>query len=243
MKRMLLTISYDGTAYHGWQVQPNGITVQQTLQDALEKLLGAKTSVTGCSRTDAGVHAREFCCHIDCDEHFPESAFLKGLNSLLPNDICVINCCEVPLNFHARYNSLGKKYIYSMYIGVPNPFDARYKLHLDKKPDITLMKKFCDGIVGRHDFAPFSSSKRTVEDTVRTVKNCIVNTNGNYIDFEITADGFLYNMVRIIAGTALAVGQNRLPFDCYDSIFSSGDRAKAGDTLPSFALFLDKVYY
>lgn len=240
---MLLTIAYDGTAYHGWQVQPNGVTVQQTLQDSLEKLLGKRVSVTGCSRTDAGVHAHMFCCHIDCDDHFPDNAFLKGLNSLLPNDISIINCRQVSPDFHARYNAKGKKYIYSMYTGNLNPFDSRYMLHLDKLPNVQLMNQFCKGIVGTHDFAPFSSSKRTVDDTIRTVNECIITTQNNYIAFEITANGFLYNMVRIIAGTALAVGQNKLKPDCYNEIFSSGKREKAGDTLPAFALSLKKVYY
>ena len=243
MKRMLLTISYDRTAYHGWQVQPNGITVQQTLQDALEKLLGNRVSITGCSRTDAGVHARKFCCHIDCEDHFPENAFLKGLNSLLPNDISIIDCCEVTSDFHARYNSKGKKYVYCFYVGVANPFDSRYKLHLENKPDIKLMNQFCKGIIGTHDFAPFSSSKRTVDDTIRTVYNCNVTCDGNYINLEISGDGFLYNMVRIIAGTALAVGYKRLNVDCYNEIFNTGNRALCGDTLPPHALFLDQVYY
>ncbi len=243
MKRMLLTISYDGTAYHGWQVQPNGITVQQTLQDALERLLGQKTAVTGCSRTDAGVHAREFACHIDCENHFPEKAFLKGLNSLLPNDIAVTQCREVSSDFHARYNALGKKYIYSMYTGALNPFCSRYMLHLDNEPDIDLMNEFCTGIIGTHNFSPFSCSRRTVENTVRTIFECCVTKKDDNINFEIKGNGFLYNMVRILAGTALAVGQKRLPPDCYKTIFSSNDRSQAGDTLPPFALTLDKVYY
>ncbi len=243
MKRMLLKISYDGTAYHGWQVQPNGITVQQTLQDALEKLLGERVSVTGCSRTDAGVHAREFACHIDCDEQYPENAFLKGLNALLPNDISVIDCYEVNKDFHARYNAKGKKYVYSMYFGTLNPFDSRYKLHIEKLPDINLMNEFCNGIIGTHDFAPFSSSKRTVDDTVRTITECKIIKKDNYINLEISGNGFLYNMVRIIAGTALAVGYRRLQPDCYIEIFKSGNRTLAGETLPPHALFLDKVYY
>lgn len=243
MKRMLLTISYDGTAYHGWQVQPNGITVQQTLQDALEKLLGNRISVTGCSRTDAGVHARQFACHIDCEKNLPENVFLKGLNSLLPNDISIIGCKEVDSDFHARYNAIGKKYIYSMYLGALNPFDSRYKLHLEKAPDIDLMNTFCNGIIGTHDFAPFSSSKRTVDDTIRTITDCKITQNNNYIDLEISGDGFLYNMVRIIAGTALAVGYKRLKPDCYIDIFKSSNRSLAGETLPPHALFLDEVYY
>lgn len=243
MKRMLLTISYDGTAYHGWQVQPNGITVQQTLQDALEKLLGQRVSVTGCSRTDAGVHAHRFCCHIDCKTNFPENAFLKGLNSLLPNDIAIVDCKEVDLDFHARYNAKGKRYVYSFYVGSLNPFDSRYMLHLENEPDIDLMNEFCKGIIGTHDFAGFSCSKRTVQDTVRTITECFVNKYDNKIFFEIKGNGFLYNMVRILAGTALAVGQKRLNPDCYNDIFKYNDRTKAGDTLPPFALTLDEVYY
>ncbi len=243
MKRMLLTISYDGTAYHGWQVQPNGITVQQTLQDALEKLLGERVSVTGCSRTDAGVHARRFCCHIDCKANFPENAFLKGLNSLLPNDIAIVDCKEVDLDFHARYNAKGKRYVYSFYVGSLNPFDSRYMLHLENEPDIDLMNEFCKGIIGTHDFAGFSCSKRTVQDTVRTISECFVKKNNNKILFEIKGNGFLYNMVRILAGTALAVGQKRLKPDCYNDVFKNNDRTKAGDTLPPFALTLDEVYY
>lgn len=243
MKRMLLTISYDGTAYHGWQVQPNGITVQQVLQDSLEKLLGKKTSVTGCSRTDAGVHAKEFCCHIDCEEHFPDNAFLKGLNSLLPDDISIIGCNEVSSDFHARYNAKGKKYTYSMYFGALNPFDSRYMLHIEKIPDINLMNEFCKGITGTHDFSPFSSSKRTVEDTVRTITECNVYQKGNYIFFEVTGNGFLYNMVRILAGTALAVGYKRLNPDCYEQIFKTQNRSLGGETLPPHALTLEKVYY
>ncbi len=243
MKRMLLTISYDGTAYHGWQVQPNGITVQQTLQDALQKLFGERVDVTGCSRTDAGVHAKEFCCHLDCEDCFPENAFLKGLNSLLPNDIVVVNCREVDNDFHARYNAKGKTYIYSMYTGVPSPFESRYKLHLDKTPDIKLMNEFCRGIIGTHDFLPFSSSKRTVTDTVRTVSNCEVYSKNNNIYFKVTADGFLYNMVRILAGTALSVGYGQLKPNCYLEIFEKCDRSKAGNTLQPHGLILDKVYY
>lgn len=243
MKRMLLTISYDGTAYHGWQVQPNGITVQQTIQDALEKLLGTRVSVTGCSRTDAGVHAHQFACHIDCEDCFPPNAFLKGLNSLLPNDIAVLSCENVPSDFHARYNAKGKTYIYSMYTGAISPFEARYKLHLDFMPDIDLMNNFCKGVVGTHDFAGFSCSKRTVEDTVRTVTECYVYSQDNNLYFKITANGFLYNMVRILAGTALAVGYKRLPTDCYTDVFNTKNRAKAGDTLAPHGLSLHKVYY
>ena len=240
---MLLKISYDGTSYHGWQVQPNGITVQETMQNSLENLLGVRPMLTGCSRTDAGVHADEFCCHLDCEENFPNNAFLRGLNSLLPQDIRVIDCFEVKNDFHARYNAKGKKYIYSMYIGTQNPFFSRYSLHLEKEPDLELMNEFCSGIIGEHDFAPFSSAKRTVEDTVRVISECSVHKEENFINFEVSANGFLYNMVRILAGTALAVGYGRLDACCYEEIFNTLDRSKAGDTLPPYGLRLNKVFY
>ncbi len=243
MKRMLVTISYDGTAYHGWQVQPNGVTVQETVQKALVKLTGADSSVTGCSRTDAGVHAKEFCFHTDCSESLPETAFLKGLNALLPDDIAVKDCREVPPDFHARYNCMGKTYKYCFYHGVKDPFLERYALLTESVPDIGKMNEFCRKITGKHDFFGFSASGRTVEDTVRTVSDCKVYTEGNITVLEITADGFLYNMVRIIAGTALAVGYGRLNPDCADNIFVTKERAAGGDTLPGKALFLSKVYY
>lgn len=243
MKRCLLTISFDGTAYHGWQVQPNGITVQKVMNDCLYKLLGATTDVTGCSRTDTGVHAREFVCHIDCDDAIPKEAFIKGLNSILPLDIAVIGCKEVAPDFHARYDALGKQYIYGMYTGAKNPFDERYFLHIDTVPDLVKMNAFAKSVIGEHDFAGFSSSGRSVTDTVRKITACEVIGADNKIYFKVSANGFLYNMVRILAGTALAVGYGRLPENIAKEVFLSKDRAMAGDTLPPNGLFLDKVFY
>ena len=243
MKRMLLTVSYDGTAYHGWQVQPNGISVQQTIQDSTEKMFGTRLPVTGCSRTDAGVHAREFCFHTDCEDSLPESAFLKGLNSVLPDDIKIIDAKQVSNDFHARYDCLGKTYSYHFYYGKQDPFAERYNLFLEKIPSVFEMNDFCKSIIGKHDFEGFSSSGRTVDNTVRNVKECYVEESGGKIVLKITADGFLYNMVRIIAGTALAVGYGRLSPACADVIFSDKNRSAGGETLPAKALFLEKVYY
>lgn len=243
MNRYLLTISYDGTAYHGWQVQPNGVTVQQTLQDSLQKMLNETVSVTGCSRTDAGVHAKEFCCHIDCSLLLPDNAFLKGLNSVLPDDIKVLSCEKVSRDFHARYSCKGKQYSYYFYFGKPDPFTERYAFFLEKKPDIDLMNAFCKTIIGKHDFEVFSSANRTVNDTVRTVSECYITEKDSKICLIIVADGFLYNMVRIIAGTALAVGYGKLPVDCAAEMFKTKDRSLGGDTMPGKALFLEKVFY
>ena len=243
MKRYLINISFDGTAYHGWQVQPNGITVQQVLNESLYKLLGVQTSVTGCSRTDTGVHAWQFACHIDCEDNIPKEAFLKGLNSILPQDIAVIGCREVPSDFHARYNAKGKTYVYGMYTGDKNPFDGRYFLHIESMPDTEKMNAFAKTLIGTHDFCGFSASGRSVKDTERTISECAVTTEGNKLFFRIRGNGFLYNMVRILAGTALFVGYGKLPVDIAEQVFLSKDRSLAGDTLPPCGLFLEEVLY
>ena len=241
---MLLTISYDGTAYHGWQVQPNGITVQETVQNALFELMGVRPALTGCSRTDAGVHARKFCCHFDCDEKFPENAFLRGLDSLLPSDIAVRDCVEVQSDFHARYNAKGKTYCYYILNSRRrDPFAARYSWKIEQELDADKMNTFCGGLVGTHDFTAFSSAGRSVEDTVRTVKECTVSRSGENIILRITADGFLYNMVRIITGTAAAVSFGKILPDAAHDIIDSKNRALAGDTAPPQGLFLEEIYY
>ena len=244
MKRVLLTIKYDGTSYHGWQVQNNALTVQEVMQDSLERLLGSRPSLSGCSRTDAGVHAREFCCHLDCNETIPKEAFLRGLNSILPNDIAVIDYREVPNDFHARYDAKGKNYVYRFYCSkITDPFLSRYAWRLDRELDVEKINVFCSSLVGTHDFLPFSSSGRTVEDTVRTISECRMITDEGLPALSVTANGFLYNMVRIITGTALAVSDGRLASDCAEEIFSSKLRSKAGETVPPHGLFLNKVFY
>ena len=244
MSRFLLKISYDGTAYHGWQVQPNGITVQQVLCEKLKELTKENIAVSGCSRTDAGVHANEFYCHFDVKHELPISAFVKGLNAILPNDIAVLGCEKVSDDFHARYNAKGKQYVYKFYDGdVPNPFLNKYTLSVPNKINDNLMAEFCTKIIGKYDFCGFSSSKRTVEDTVRTVTACEIERQGDVVCFKITADGFLYNMVRIIAGTALDVSNGKISNEDIIDIINSKQRDRAGATLPPHALFLNKVFY
>ena len=244
MKRILLKIAYDGTAYHGWQIQPNAITVQEVLQNSLEKVLGKKTGVTGCSRTDAGVHAKQFFAHLDCEDTIPDTAFLKGLNSVLPPDIAVIGCYNVENDFHARYNAKSKTYIYRIYQGrEKNPFLSRYTWKAEQSLDIDKMNAFLKKIVGTHDFYALSSSGRTVEDTVRTVSEAYVKKEGDIITLRISADGFLYNMVRIIAGTAVDVALGRVKAENFEEIYETKDRNRAGITAPPNGLMLEKVEY
>lgn len=244
MKRMLLNISYDGTAYHGWQVQPNGITVQEVLQNALETLLGERVKVTGCSRTDAGVHAKDFYCHIDCDEKFPKEAFTRGLNALLPSDVAVKDCTEVANDFHARYNAKGKTYKYVILnSNKKDAFLSRYSWQIERPLDLEKMNEFAQKIIGTHDFYAFSSSGRTVEDTVRTISDCKVSKNGDIVTLSVTANGFLYNMVRIIVGTAVEVSDGRIDISKIETIFETKNRDLAGVTAPPQGLFLEKVIY
>ncbi len=244
MKRVLLTIAYDGTNYHGWQVQKNAVTVQQVLCENLEKMLGKTHDAVGTSRTDAGVHAREFTCHIDCDDNIPETAFIRGLNSLLPPDIAVKGCERVADDFHARYNAQGKTYKYYIYnSNKKDPFKMRYSWQIERPLDIELMNEFAKKIIGTHDFYAFSSSGRTVEDTVRTISECYFEKQGDDVVLTVTANGFLYNMVRIIVGTAVAVSDGRINADGITDILSSKKRELAGVTAPPQGLFLEKVHY
>ncbi len=242
--RILLKLSYLGTNYHGWQVQPNGITVQETIQNALEQLYGARLGVTGCSRTDAGVHANEFFCHYDVDKYIPENGVVAALNIALPNDIAVTECQYVSDDFHARYSSKGKEYVYYIYTSkTPNPFLYGRCWYLNKILDVDAMNVFAKGLIGKHDFIGFSSSGRTVEDTVRTIYDCTVSKEGNLITVTVSADGFLYNMVRIIVGTLVEVSDGKIDKESAEKIISSRERKFAGSTAPAQGLFLNKVFY
>lgn len=242
MERILLKIAYDGTAYCGWQVQPNGVSVQETLQDALETMIKKRVGVTGCSRTDAGVHAKEFYCHFDFDGEIPTSAFVPGLNRLLPDDIRVLDARKVENDFHARYSAKGKKYVYLIDNGeVADPFLARYALHVKAPLNVVKMNEFCKTLEGTHDFVSFSSSKRTVVDTVRTISECKVTKKDNFVIFSVTGNGFLYNMVRIIVGTAIDASNGKFGDDSKD-VFSL-DRDELGMTVAAKGLHLEKVIY
>lgn len=244
MKRVLLYIAYDGTDYHGWQVQKNAITVQEVLCKAVTKMLGKTHDVVGTSRTDAGVHARHFTCHIDCEDNIPETAFIRGLNSLLPADIAVLDCKRIPNDFHARYNALSKTYRYYIYnSNKKDPFKLRYSWQIERPLDIDKMNEFAKQIIGTHDFYAFSSSGRTVEDTVRTVSECYFTRENDYVVLTVSANGFLYNMVRIIVGTAVGVSDGKINPTDIPEIINSKMRDKLGLTAPAQGLFLEKVHY
>ncbi len=244
MARLLITLRYDGTAYHGWQVQPNAVTVQETLQDAVQAVTGVRSGITGCSRTDAGVHADMFCCALDTDSPLRGDKLASALNFHLPRDIAVYDVREVAQDFHPRYHALGKRYVYRIWNGSQrHPIFERYALHCKGVLDEQQLNRAATQFIGTHDFAAFCAAGSDVQDTVRTVSDCRVERQGDLVLFSVQADGFLYNMVRIMVGTLLDIADGRLAQDAIGGILASGDRTQAGPTAPAKGLCLQEVFY
>ena len=244
MKNIALRLMYDGTNYHGWQLQKNGISVQEVIQNALSELTGENISVTGCSRTDAGVHAFDYVLNFMSDTNIPLEKLPYAINNRLNNDICVKKAIEVGMDFNARFSNDGKRYVYRIWNGrIRNPFYMGYSWHFPYKLDIETMKKAAAYFEGTYDFSAFMASGGSQNTTVRTIRNCFVEANGELIEITVEADAFLYNMVRIIVGTLANVGLSKIKADEILSIIKSGDRKNSGPTAPPEGLFLKKVYY
>lgn len=244
MRNIKLTIQYDGTAYHGWQTQENAITVQETLECALKKLLGKEVRVTGCGRTDTGVHAKKYVCNFFADTTIPYEKFPMALNSYLPDDIVCHRAEGAEPDFDSRY--MAKKKTYSYYINNSRDADAflkNYTWHFKYNLDIDKMKKAAEAFLGTHDFYGFAASGFTVKTTVRTIYSLDIKKEGDIIAIHITGDGFLYNMVRIIAGTLCFVGTGKIDAEDMPGIIESRDRKRAGITAPPTGLFLTEVFY
>lgn len=244
MPNLLFTIRYKGTNYHGWQVQKNALTVQEVLQNAIEKLYGSRLDVKGCSRTDTGVHANMYCVSFNAPFYAGEYHTVSALNTYLPSDIRAYECKEVDDDFHARYSSVGKEYKYYVYNAkYQNPFYSDYSHHFRYDVDIEKLNEAAKCFIGTHDFAAFCSAYSDVEDTVRTIYDFKVSRDGDLIVFTVSGNGFLYNMVRIIVGTLLMVSQGKISPDDIPKIIDSKQRKNAGRTAPAQGLFLNKVFY
>ncbi len=244
MQKVCLTLQYDGTRYHGWQVQPNSITVQETLQNAIQAVIGIRASVTGCSRTDAGVHANRFYCTTSCPQNISCEQYIKALNANLPKDIAVLACVCVPREFHPRYSVVGKRYQYRFWNGgVRNPFWEPYALHIRSKLDENSMTKTAHLFEGTHDFSAFCSAGSEVEDKTRTIYRAFVTREGDLLSFTVEGNGFLYNMVRIMAGTLLDVENGKISHADIQKALQTGERDLAGATAPAHGLILDDVWY
>ena len=252
--KLLLHVSFVGTRYCGYQVQPNGITVQQMLNETTERVFGFPCDIVGCSRTDSGVHANEFCATVSKKKEdgivtsIPIERIPRALTAHLPNDISVNFAEWVEDSFHARYDVKYKEYIYKIWNhSVRNPFLNDLALHCPKKIDDAMLKRMQEAahhFVGKHDFFSYMASDSKICDTVRTVTEAEVYREGeDLIVFRICADGFLYNMVRIMTGTLIDVAYGKIEPDDIVDIINAKDRKKAGATAAPCGLYLNRVVY
>lgn len=242
--RILLTICYDGTDFCGYQKQPNKRTVEEVLNNAIYSLTGEKVKSVASGRTDSGVHAIAQKVHFDTNSTIPPQNFAFALNSILPADVKVVSSKKVGDDFNARYSAKKKTYKYSCYVAdFENPLYNRYKTLINKTPDINLMKKCANIITGVHDFKCFLASGSSVKNTVRQIYSIKITKKSNVIDFEVCGNGFLYNMVRIIVGTLISVGYNKITLDSVKDALNNGNRLLVGKTMPSKGLVLKSVSY
>ncbi|MDK2806463.1 MAG: tRNA pseudouridine38-40 synthase [Thermoanaerobacterium sp.] len=244
MRNIVLVIEYDGTNYHGWQIQKNAVTIQEVITKAIKKITLEDVDLIGSSRTDAGVHALYQVANFVSNCNIPTSKIPDALNSVLPKDIVIKDAFEADMDFHSRYSAKGKRYKYIIYNRkVNSPIYGNYSWHISKSLDVEKMKESLKNLEGTHDFSAFKASGSSVKSPVRTVRDISLKKNGFNIEFEIEADGFLYNMVRIIVGTIVDVGLGKInPIDVKE-ILDSKNRCMAGKTAPPQGLFLTKIYY
>ena len=243
----LLWIAYKGTNYGGFQVQPNAPTVCAAVQDAMQRVLGCRPDVKGCSRTDAGVHARRFALSFCYTGKVPAEKMVQAFNAHLPPDIRALEILPVAENFHARYAAHAKTYrYYILNARVDDPFTFDTCCRIGPELDVAAMQAAAEQFVGTHDFLALCASGSSVAahgDTVRTITRCAVERAGDRVTITVTADGYLYNMVRILAGTLVEAGLHKRTPESIPALLASRDRRQAGQTLPAKGLFLEDVAY
>ena len=244
-RNLCLTIAYCGKNLHGWQIQDNAVTVQELFQNALAQIIGERPDIKGCSRTDSGVHANMYCVSMRIGHPITNDHLMLAMNRYLPDDIAVTSVRDVDDDFHARYSCRGKEYVYKVWNSrVRNPFMQGMALHYRYDMDVERLNEEAQAFVGSHDFTSFCTlDKREKGDFVRTVEYFRVERQGELVTFTVKADGFLYNMVRIMVGTLLAIAQGRIPYGSLSGIIAAEDRSKAGPTAPPQGLYLNKVFY
>lgn len=243
MKRFFITLAYNGKNYCGWQIQPNAISIQQTLQEALSTLLRKKTDVVGAGRTDSGVHARSMIAHFDWgEEGFDPDDLCMKLNRFLPKDIAIHSIQEVVPDAHARFSAISRTYSYHV-TREKDPFLHEFKHLITFNPDLELMNHLCTILLETDDFTSFSKLHTDVKTHICDVQYANWKKKGCDYIFTIRADRFLRNMVRSIVGTLLQVGRGRLNEEGFREIIQAKDRSVAGDSAPGHALFLEKVEY
>lgn len=245
LRNLLVTISYDGKNFHGWQIQKNGITVQEVFQNALTKIVGEYRDLKGCSRTDSGVHADMYCISVKIAHPIEPQRLKAALNRWLPDTVVCLDCKQVDMDFHARYACRSKQYVYKIWNSdTRNPFLNGYALFYPYKLDVDILNNAARGFVGKHNFTSFCTlDKREIGDMCRDVKHFEVERDNNLVTMTVEADGFLYNMVRIMVGTLLEIAQGKISPDAIPDIINKQDRSFAGATAQACGLYLNKVNY
>ncbi len=245
MRNLLFKIAFVGSSFHGWQQQDNAVTVQGELRKAWNVLTGENPNIIGCSRTDAGVHANEYFFNVRTESTIPVKNFPAALSSAkLPGEISVMSCEEVGVDFNARFDCLKKEYIYIFEnTEIPSPFNYKRALNYKYNMDVDLMNRGSKHFIGEHDFSAFCASGAEVLSKVRTIYDASVERNGDMVVFRVCGNGFLYNMVRIMAGTLLYVNNGKIVASDIPDIIKSKDRTRAGITAPPDGLYLNRVYF
>ena len=245
MRNIVLKLAFDGKEYHGWQRQKNVMTVQQALEDALSRIYAQKITLSGCSRTDAGVHAREYYCNFFAEgKGIPCEKLPYAVNIEIPRSITVLEAKEAPQKFNTRFSNRGKEYTYEIWTANhQNPFLVGYAWHYPKKLDQEKMREGAKALIGEHDFRAFMAQGSKAKTTIRTVEYIYIEEEGQKLRIRIFANGFLYNMVRIICGTLVYVGNGKMQPREVSNIVKSLDRLRAGPTAPPDGLYLSRVDY
>ena len=241
--RYLITFSYDGSKFNGYQKQPNKNTVQDKLEEALEKVGNTKVSIVASGRTDRGVHAYNQKAHFDLDTKITCDKLKQALNSLVPEEIYIKDVCEVASSFHARFNVKQKEYIYKINIGEYNPIEKDYVYQYNAKLDIPKMKKAIKKFIGVHNFKSFTAADDVRENYERKIFKANISLNNDIMTIKFVGTGFMRYMVRNMVGTLIAVGEGKIKISVIDVIFASLDRRKACKTAPAMGLYLNNVKY
>ena len=244
MRNLKVIMSYRGTRYHGYQRQENAVGIQNILEEKLSVLTAYDVKINGCSRTDTGVHANEYCFSFMTEHNIPCHNIIRGMNSVLPDDISFQSCEEVSMDFHARYSCKGKEYVYLISNRpTKDPFKADLALNYPQKLDVELLNRAGQDFVGTHDFTSFCGTANQKENSIRTINSFTAVNDGSIVRCTVSGNGFLYNMVRIMIGTLIFINEGKIPADGIPEILEVKNRNKAGKTAQAHGLYLNKVFY
>ena len=244
MRNLKVIMAYRGTNYHGFQRQNNAITVQEVVENSVSSVLNEKVTINGCSRTDTGVHANNFCFSVKTNSLIPAKNFIRGVNGRLPDDISILSCEDVSEDFHARFSCKAKEYIYLLHCSESkNPFAIDLACHYRRPFNAELVRLGAQQFIGTHDFKAFCADSTGKQSTIRTIYNFDIEINGCQVKILVKGDGFLYNMIRIMVVTLLMVNEKKILVEDIDKIIKSKNRLCAGKTAQAHGLYLNRIFY